>query len=270
MNEANVNNSAEKPRLKHGFVGPDGRIFVQYQAGGTPQWMTPEKFAERKAKQSARNKEKRKNMSPEERAAYLAKSAKWRKDNPERWKETKAACRVKRREKDLDQARKWRLKNIDKIRELDRKHYALHKEETLLKNKEWRDKNKDKINAQKRGYMKHRRKNNPMHVIQMRVRSRFANAMKRRGWSKDSPMQSIVGCSWHELVSHIESLFLPNMTWDNRDKWHIDHIVPLCTATNEEEVKRLCHWKNLQPLWIEDNLRKGGNYVRLSSTIQNA
>lgn len=268
MIEANVNNSAEKPRLKHGFVGPDGRIFVQYgKKNGSEQWLAPEKFAERRAKQSAYRKKKRKNMSPEERAAHIVKSAQWRKDNPERWKATKAACREKRKERDRKLAKEWFAKNADKRLQYERNKYAKHKDAILQRNKEYRIKNREKLNAQKRSYMKHRRKNNPMHIIQMRVRSRFANAMKRRGWSKDSPMQSIVGCSWHELSSHIESLFLPNMSWDNRDKWHIDHIVPLRTATNEEDVKRLCHWKNLQPLWIEDNLRKGGNYVRFESTI---
>ena len=29
------------------------------------------------------------------------------------------------------------------------------------------------------------------------------------------------------------------MTWHNRDKWHIDHIVPISSAQNEEEFKLL-------------------------------
>ena len=48
------------------------------------------------------------------------------------------------------------------------------------------------------------------------------------------------------------------MNWDNRSEWHIDHIVPLSSANTEEELIRLCHYTNLQPLWAEDNLKKGG------------
>ena len=38
---------------------------------------------------------------------------------------------------------------------------------------------------------------------------------------------------------------------------YIDHIVPLATATTENEVLKLCHYKNLQLLTAEDNLAKG-------------
>lgn len=49
------------------------------------------------------------------------------------------------------------------------------------------------------------------------------------------------------------------MCWENhgRHGWHIDHIIPLSSARNEEEIYMLCHYTNLQPLWAEDNLSKG-------------
>lgn len=49
------------------------------------------------------------------------------------------------------------------------------------------------------------------------------------------------------------------MTWDNYGKWHIDHIVPLVSAKTEEEMYKLCHYTNLQPLWALDNIKKGDN-----------
>ena len=49
------------------------------------------------------------------------------------------------------------------------------------------------------------------------------------------------------------------MTWENHGHggWHIDHIIPLDSALSEEELYKLCHYTNLQPLWAKDNIRKG-------------
>ncbi len=47
------------------------------------------------------------------------------------------------------------------------------------------------------------------------------------------------------------------MSWDNRHKWHIDHIYPISLAKTKEETIKLNSYKNLQPLWAKDNLSKG-------------
>jgi hypothetical protein len=46
------------------------------------------------------------------------------------------------------------------------------------------------------------------------------------------------------------------MSWDNYGEWHIDHIIPLSFAKNEDEIMKLCHYTNLQPLNGIDNIRK--------------
>lgn len=51
------------------------------------------------------------------------------------------------------------------------------------------------------------------------------------------------------------------MTWENRGEWHIDHIIPLASASTEEELLALCHYTNLQPLWAFDNLSKGAKII---------
>ena len=47
--------------------------------------------------------------------------------------------------------------------------------------------------------------------------------------------------------------------WDNIEKIHIDHVIPLAAAHTEEDVKKLCHYTNLQLLKEKDNLYKGAN-----------
>jgi hypothetical protein len=57
------------------------------------------------------------------------------------------------------------------------------------------------------------------------------------------------------------------MTWDNYGKWHMDHIYPLSLAKTTEEIEKLCHYTNLQPLWAVDNIRKG-NKISKPNTPQ--
>jgi hypothetical protein len=40
-------------------------------------------------------------------------------------------------------------------------------------------------------------------------------------------------------------------------KWNIDHIIPISSAKNEEEIHKLNHYINLQPLWWIENMAKG-------------
>jgi predicted Zn-ribbon and HTH transcriptional regulator len=71
-----------------------------------------------------------------------------------------------------------------------------------------------------------------------------------------------IGCTGLELRSYLESKFQPGMNWGNygrKDGWHMDHILPFAgfDLNNSEEVKLVCHYTNLQPLWAHDNLVKG-------------
>ena len=51
------------------------------------------------------------------------------------------------------------------------------------------------------------------------------------------------------------------MSWDNYGDWHIDHIIPLSSAKTEEEIYKLAHYTNLQPLWAEDNIKKSNKIL---------
>ena len=88
------------------------------------------------------------------------------------------------------------------------------------------------------------------------VRYRIWFYLKSNNITKKNKTFDIVGCSPEFLKEHLEKQFISGMTWENRNEWHIDHIIPLSSAKTEDELYKLCHYTNLQPLWAEDNLKK--------------
>ena len=75
-----------------------------------------------------------------------------------------------------------------------------------------------------------------------------------------------LGCSLPELITYLETMFLPGMNWSNRGcglgTWQIDHKIPLCSANSEEELRKLVHYTNLQPIWWEEHLAKSATERR--------
>jgi hypothetical protein len=69
-----------------------------------------------------------------------------------------------------------------------------------------------------------------------------------------------LGCSIDEFKLHIESKFQSGMTWDNWSKtgWNLDHKEPLGSFNLEdsEQLKKACHYTNLQPMWVKDHKLK--------------
>jgi len=103
---------------------------------------------------------------------------------------------------------------------------------------------------------KHRRKTDPIFALVKRLRKRLREALVKNHAPKDFTLRDALGCSYQELREHIERQFSKGMGWNNMDAWHIDHRTPLATAHTKEDVIRLNHYTNLQPLMARDNLVK--------------
>ena len=74
----------------------------------------------------------------------------------------------------------------------------------------------------------------------------------------------MLGYTAIELREHLASRFSKGMSFDNYGKWHIDHIRPIASyrwdVRNTELIKEMWALKNLQPLWREDNIKKGAKW----------
>ena len=97
---------------------------------------------------------------------------------------------------------------------------------------------------------------NELAGIKQKFRSNLRGVFRRKGYEKDSKSFELLGAEWEVVKNHFELLFQEGMTWDNQGEWHIDHIIPVSIGNTEQEIKVLCYYKNLQPLWAEDNWEK--------------
>ena len=71
----------------------------------------------------------------------------------------------------------------------------------------------------------------------------------------------MLGCDWDTLKRHIENQFVDGMSWDNMSEWDLDHIYPLAWCSTINELEIYSHYTNLQPLWREENQKKGDKYI---------
>lgn len=110
-------------------------------------------------------------------------------------------------------------------------------------------------------YMRKKRKN-PVFAEQSRISCHFYQWEKRNGGKHKKRSHKYLGCTIEQYHKHMQSLFVEGMSLENRSEWHADHRVPLAAfdAKDEEQVKIVWYFKNIQPLWAKDNLSKNDTY----------
>jgi len=121
----------------------------------------------------------------------------------------------------------------------------------------WKNENREQHNAYHRKYTNERRKVDINYRLLKQMRSRMSSALRRN--HKSAKTMELTGCTMEFLRAYLESKFEDGMSWDNYGVWHIDHIIA-CANFNmaDPEQQRICfHYTNLQPMWGEQNLKKG-------------
>jgi hypothetical protein len=138
--------------------------------------------------------------------------------------------------------------------EADARYRLNNKEKEKERHKKYFENNKSKYYEN----TKKRKEKNPLLKLNLNIRSRIYNALKRVNQNKKAKTLDIIGCTFYECKIHIESQFKEGMSWENYnlETWHIDHIIPLSSAKTEEDLYKLFHYTNLQPLWAKENLSK--------------
>lgn len=160
--------------------------------------------------------------------------------------------------KDNTYLKEYRIKNKEKIKIKNQEYYSKHKDTIKKKVKSYYLKNKEKIHKNNNNYIKKRKNSDELFKISILMRNLVNRYLTK---PKVKKTNEIIGLTPKEFREYIESKFLKNMTWDNYGEWHIDHIIPLSSAKNDNELYSLNHYTNLQPLWSTSRWVDGIYYI---------
>ena len=163
----------------------------------------------------------------------------------------------------ISDAQKKALKKLtDEKRKKYLKEYYQRNKEKILNQSKIYFKNNQKIKQDKNNKRyKERRDSDPLFKLSTNLRRNLRTAFNKGNFSKKSRSYEILGCSFEKFKQHLESLFEPWMNWENYGLyngelnygWDIDHIIPNSSALTEDEVIKLNHYTNLQPLCSKVN-----------------
>jgi hypothetical protein len=188
-------------------------------------------------------------------------SRKFYQDNPDKvklgvakWNKTNSV-RVSLKKK------QWKITHIEQHKAYESEWLRLNPKYKI----EWNNAHPNYYN----NYTKERQKIDINFKLCCALRSRLNSAINNN--QKGGSAVDDLGCSVNKLKIYLQLKFHRSprgqheyMTWNNWtiDGWHIDHIKPLSSfdLKDPEQVKKACHYTNLQPLWAKDNLKKSDNY----------
>ena len=236
-----------------------------------------EKIKQQKQESYKRNKDK-----------ILAKDKKYYKENAEKIKRRQREYAKKNKQIILERQREYYKNHTDERINWQKEYYQNHKEERDKYNKEWVENNKEylrekskqyfqenkerlyearkeynKKNAEKlktwrREHKKERKATDPLYKLSEQTRTLINNSFRRQGYKKNSKTYTIVGIDYKTFYNYLLKTFKNNYgyEWDGIENVHIDHIVPVATATTKEDIIKLCHYTNLQLLKAKDNIKK--------------
>jgi F0F1-type ATP synthase membrane subunit b/b' len=167
----------------------------------------------------------------------------------------------------IEQHKEYRNNNSNTIKETQRKYYKSNSEKIIKANSEYYLNNKTHLDNKKLERNRNRAKEDTVYKFKNNTRNLITNSFKRvldGKISKSKRTSEILGCTTQEFINHLENLLTEGMTLKNHGNceecWQIDHKIPVSSAKTEEEIIKLNHYTNLQPLWRGENLKKGNRY----------
>lgn len=172
-----------------------------------------------------------------------------------------------------EKAKEYNTLNQEELSAYRKKYYDENKEYFSMKAKEYKINNaeklreynsnyikdyyKNEINRLKRSeYRKNKKSIDPLYKLIDKIRTNISNSIRTKGYTKKSLTYKILGCTYEEFKIYLESKFEPWMNWNNYGLyngnmnfgWDLDHIIPVSSVIDEDDLLRINHYSNFQPL----------------------
>lgn len=229
-----------------------------------------QKIREAQKRYDQEHKEERRQYKKEYSAKNRDKIAESRREYLTNYRKTVLAHGTARREAENKRSLEYYHENREKVAAKKKEKLASRtpeqKEKAAMKRKESRANRTpeqiEKDRETKRASVARQRQTDPCYRVLRNIRNAVSKELlgvrKDHAGPKDGYCK-YVGCSKETLKTHIESLFKDGMSWENHGKvWHLDHIVPISLGKKDFTLLlKLSHYKNLQPLFAVENIRKG-------------
>jgi len=163
--------------------------------------------------------------------------------------------------KNKEYVKEWYINNKEEINKRNNDYYSDNKEKIREKQHEYYINNKESLRGTRNKYHTNRLKNDSIYRLKCKIKKMINKKFKDIKSNKDKNTIEILGCSFEYLILYIESKFESWMNWENKGLyngqfnygWDIDHIIPISSAKNEDDIMRLNHYTNLQPLCSKVN-----------------
>ncbi len=171
-----------------------------------------------------------------------------------------------------EKRKQYRENNPDKIKSMTKKYYEKHKEKMDAVSKQYRIDNKEYLHEYDRKYYEEHKDYKTWCANQRYATNicfKLLTSIRHRlNWvinnnSKTARTKELLGCDVPYLKSILVLKFTEGMSWENYNYngWHLDHILPCYyfDFSNPIHQKVCFNYRNLQPLWGEDNMSKGAS-----------
>ena len=160
-------------------------------------------------------------------------------------------------------AREYARQNKDRIAKRRRVYLSENRDRIREVHRYWASRNADWRREYRKRLHRSRWVSDPSYKMRVMMREHLRRALDAYGGKKTISTREALGYSSADLVKRMEVQFSPGMSWDNYGDWHIDHKIPVARFLDRGETRPhiINALSNLQPMWAEENMRKGARWI---------